>query len=504
MRVKNSINNIVISVISFVVTLILTFILRKIMVLNIGYEYIGLNVFLTSIIGFLSLGELGVSQAITYSLYKPLSEKNNLKIAQIIVLFKKVYYRIGTIIFGLSLLFMCVIKRFIEDTKITNIPIYFFIYVLMTISSYYLCYRDILINADQKGYLLKRINILFTILNKVLQILILVYTKSYFYWLLTCFLITIINYLYNNYYVKRLYKDIDLKKYNNHKIKELLSLNPGILKNAYATFVYKLSLFITYKTDDILITNLVGIAVLGKYSNYVLVISLVGNFIAGIFWSLNSIVGNYIVENSDDNSYKMWKNLNFISIYIATVIGFSIYINIKDFLILWIGKETILDNSILYILLINFYIRIIREPLELFKNGFGIFDGTKKIVVFEAFLNLIISYYLGKVYGILGIILGTLISYLLGCFWFIPYITFKKGFKKSQFHYYKVYLSDIFISIISIIISKFILNKLQINNFILSCMSSFLIINFIYLALNIKNNRVKFILNILIKQIKKK
>lgn len=487
MRLKNTIKNTINTAMSFCVNVILTFTLRKIMVENLGYNYIGLNTFLTSIIGFLALSELGIGQAITYSLYKPLSEKDDDKICEILNLFKKIYQIIGGGIFVLSIIIMFFIKEFIKDDTIKNTALYFFIYSLLTVSSYFLSYKEILINADQKGYKLIKINTIFNILNKVIQIFVLIYTKQYFYWLLTNCLIMICNYLYNNYFIKKEYKHIDFKKYNNYSLKKLFSLNPTIMKNSYTTFIYKISLFITYKTDDILITNLIGIVALGKYSNYVLVTSLVANFIAGIFWSLNSIIGNYVVEKSKEESFEIWEILSWISFYIATISSFSIFKNINDFLILWVGKETILNNFILYILIINFYIRIIREPLELFRNGFGIFDGTRKIIILEAVLNLIISFLLGYKLGILGIILGTLISYLLGCFWFVPYITFKNGFQKKQRYYYKSFFKDLTLSLGAMILSVVILNRIKTENFIYSCVLTFLIINFNFLLLNIKN-----------------
>lgn len=487
MRLKNTIKNTFNTIVSFSINVILTFTLRKVMVENLGYNYIGLNTFLTSIIGFLALSELGIGQAITYSLYKPLSEKNNDKICELLNLFKKIYQVIGGGIFFLSIIIMYFIKGLIKDDTIKNTALYFFIYSLLTVSSYFFSYKEILINADQKGYKLIKINTIFNILNKVIQILVLIYTKKYLYWLLASCFIMMCNYLYNSYFIEKEYKNINFKKYNNYSLKKLFSLNPVIIKNSYTTFIYKISLFITYKTDDILITKLIGIVALGKYSNYILVTSLVANFIAGIFWSLNSIIGNYVVEKSKEESFEIWEILSWISFYIATISSFSIFKNINAFLILWIGRETILNNLILYVLMINFYIRIIREPLELFRNGFGIFDGTRKIVVLEAVLNLIISLLLGYKFGILGIILGTLISYLFGCFWFVPYITFKNGFQKKQIYYYKSFFKDLAISLASIILSTLILNKIKINNFIYSCILTFIIINSTFLFLNIKN-----------------
>lgn len=494
MRTKNSLKNISYNIISFIFNIILVFILRKIMVLKLGYEYIGLNTFLVSLVGFLSLTELGVSQAVTYSLYKPLAEKNFDKISEIIVLYKKIYHIIGLVIVFISFIIAPFIKVFIKNNEIKNIFVYFLLYTFLTASSYLICYRDILINADQKGYLLIKRNTMFSFINKILQIFILYITASYLFWIIGMVIITLFNYLSNNQFIKRKYPAVEIEKYSKYNLDILLKNNKELLKNSYTTFIYKISLFITYKTDDVLITYLAGITLLGKYSNYILVTSLVANFVASTLWSLNSVIGNLIVESSKEKIYNMWKFMTWISFYMATILVFCITINIQNLIKIWIGESGVLSFSIIIILMINFYIRIIREPLELFRNGFGIFDGTKGIVILEAILNLIISYVLGIKYGIIGVILGTLFSYLICSFWFMPYITFKYGFKKNIVEYFLEILKNILSSFFSVSIGYFILKKISINNFYISCILSFLIINIIYLLLNIKNINLKMLL----------
>ena len=57
------------------VTSILGFISRTVFIYYLGKTYLGLSGLLTNIFGILSITELGIANAITFSLYKPLANK---------------------------------------------------------------------------------------------------------------------------------------------------------------------------------------------------------------------------------------------------------------------------------------------------------------------------------------------------------------------------------------------------------------------------------------------
>ena len=76
MRVKNSINNIAYNMIFYFINSLLSFVSRTALIHYIGGDFVGLSSVLTNILGYLNVVELGIGQAVTYSLYKPLKEKD--------------------------------------------------------------------------------------------------------------------------------------------------------------------------------------------------------------------------------------------------------------------------------------------------------------------------------------------------------------------------------------------------------------------------------------------
>ena len=83
-RTENATRNIIWGIIEKVMTLLLPFITRTVLIKMIGADYLGLNTLFTSILHVLSISELGIGTAIVFSMYKPISEKDNDKLCALI------------------------------------------------------------------------------------------------------------------------------------------------------------------------------------------------------------------------------------------------------------------------------------------------------------------------------------------------------------------------------------------------------------------------------------
>ena len=75
-RLTKSLRNFNVGMIFQVATLILNFITRTIFIHTLGVEYLGINGLFSNILTFLSLAELGIGNAIIYSMYKPLAKND--------------------------------------------------------------------------------------------------------------------------------------------------------------------------------------------------------------------------------------------------------------------------------------------------------------------------------------------------------------------------------------------------------------------------------------------
>ena len=72
MRTEKSIKNSVAAVIVNLSTMIIGFVAQAIFIRILGAEYLGLNGLFNNILSMLAIAELGIGNAIIFSLYKPL------------------------------------------------------------------------------------------------------------------------------------------------------------------------------------------------------------------------------------------------------------------------------------------------------------------------------------------------------------------------------------------------------------------------------------------------
>ena len=106
-RIKNGIRNIFAGFINKIVLIFLPFVTRTVIVYVLGSLF-------SSILMVLNLSELGIGSALVYSMYKPVAEKDMLKIKALLAVYKKIYAYIGVAILAIGLCFLPFIHTIIK------------------------------------------------------------------------------------------------------------------------------------------------------------------------------------------------------------------------------------------------------------------------------------------------------------------------------------------------------------------------------------------------------
>ena len=198
MRVKNSIKNIYISIFTQLVITLLGFISRRVFISSLGSEYLGVNGLLTNVLSMLSLVEGGIGTSIVYNLYKPLAENDKPRVIALIQLYKKTYAILAIIVFVLSMALYPFLGILVKQSDgISYLAIVYFLFVFKNIVSYLNAHKWSLINADQKGYVLARYNLLFNVITTIAKIVVLATTQNYVLYLVIEVLIFLVQNIWN-------------------------------------------------------------------------------------------------------------------------------------------------------------------------------------------------------------------------------------------------------------------------------------------------------------------
>ena len=336
MRIKNSMKNIYINILTQIVITLLGFFSRKVFLDSLGIEYLGINGLLTNILSMLGLVEGGIGASIVYNLYKPLANNDKPKIIALVQLYKKIYsiLAIGIFILGLSLYpFLGILMN--EGGNIPFISIIYIIFLIKNIISYLNAHKWSLINADQRGYILAKYNLLFNVITTISKVIILITTKNYILYLLIEAAIFIIQNIYNGKVVEKRYPYIKTKdKYIVEK-----EVKDNLIMNVKALFLHNIGGYCVFGTDNILISALINVKTVGLYSNYTMIISQVSSLLTPIINGIGASVGNLIATESKEKNYEIFKVANFISFWIYSFCSIALYNLINPFIIWFLEKD---------------------------------------------------------------------------------------------------------------------------------------------------------------------
>ncbi|MFI3227532.1 MAG: lipopolysaccharide biosynthesis protein [Clostridia bacterium] len=498
--------NIISSVSLNIFNLVISFVNRIIFLHILDVYYLGINSLFSNILGVLSLADLGLSTAMMYSLYKPIADDDTEKIKNLVWFFRKIYLAIAIVVFSLGVSVLPFLEYIINmDVYIPYIKVYYMISLLSVVVSYLFVYRSILISADQKQYVINKISFYFRIITFIVQLVILIIFKNYIYYLLAALILSVLNNFILNKKAIQIYPFLKEKA---NKISKDEKTN--IIINIKSLFIYRFCATLQNNTDNIFISIFVGTAVVGIYSNYLLVVTHITSIISLVFNQIKATMGNILAkdETGTMEKLKLFELFEFLNFWIIAFSAIAFFVLFQDFIFIVFGSDFLLDNKIVFIISALFYSRNIRQTIWVFRETTGLFSQTKYISLLTTIINMVLSVLFGRHIGLLGILLATIISVHLSSFWFEPLVLFHKYFKVSTKRYFVNYLKNIILLVIAGVITYYLANLFIGANiyttFAFKILICTLVPNILFLIFTFKTKEFNYFRNMLLKLVKSK
>lgn len=450
-RSEYSILNIMTGFGGFFLNTIVGYICRMVFVRYLSAAYLGVNGLFSNIISMLSLAELGIGGAIGFALYKPLARQDHEKVRALMRYFQKAYQGIALVVTVFGLLLMPLLPVIINNQPTINENIYviYLFFLFNTASSYLFSYRSTLLTASQRNYVVLGMNYLFTTLQSLIQIVVLVVTRNYILYLG----IQTVTVLLNNLLVSKIALKVFPYLSEKSSVKLPRAEKKELFVNVKALTVNQLSTLLVNNTDNIAMTYFDGLVSVGIVSNYTLLVNTLTTLTSQLFSGLTAGVGNLTAKESNLKKYSFFKTLNLANFWIFSWGAIGIAFVSNDLVQLCFGAEYVLDPGIAILLAVNFYILGMQSSIYTYKNAMGLFKYSQYVLIFTAALNLILDVLLGRLFGVAGIILATIAARLLTNTWYEPYVVFRFGFKKSALLYLRTYLMYLIVLAASAIFS---------------------------------------------------
>lgn len=505
MRTENTIKNAVIGTTMQVLSMFFSFVTRAVFARVLTVEYLGVESIFADIINMLSIAEMGFATAITYSLYKPIKDNDTSKINAIMKLYKKVYETIGLLIFIFGVIITPLIPFFINSVPSVEENIYFIflLFLLNSVISYFYSYKQTLIIANQQDYLVQLVSKLFTISSNIIQILALILFKNFvLYYIIKIITVFVIN-IYLSKKADYLFPYLDLKNADSLNDEELTTIK----KNIGAMFFHKIGYRIVFSTDNIFISMFSTVANAGRYSNYNLVTNSLALLLDMVLNASSASVGNLNLENDKEKSEQIFHHIFFLNFVLYSFSASILLIVLNDFIDLWLGTNYQLSQLSLYLIILNFVVHGMRRTVIIFRDSWGLFYHDRFKPILEIIANIVLQLFLGSLWGLNGILLGTSLSIIVSSFWIEPLVLYRYGFQMSVKRFFSVYLKYFLKMLIFLSVATYALHFVPVNDvidFSLKIVLSIIVTLILMLLLLFKEKSFKYYQNLAKNLIKSK
>lgn len=424
MRTKKSFINTVVAILSQIIIIGLGFLSRRVLIYSVGVQYLGINGLMTNILTLFSLAESGVGLAIGYALYKPLAEDDKETIKSLMH-FYKIVYRVlagGTAIIGVA--FFPFLHFFLKGNTAPDVNIIYFLFLFSSVSSYLWSYKITLNTADQNKYVSTIADTVTQIAVLIIKVLVLYYTQNYVLFLSIDIGTTLAKNIILSHYVNRKYPY--LKEKNVNKIES--SIKNKLTSNIKSLFLTKIGYIISESSDNLVISSIINITTVGLYSNYTILVTSVRGFVNLFTSSITASVGNLIATEDKTYVYEVYKRIDFINYILYLFTSVCLFCLMEPFVKIWLGSEYILPKEILVLAVLLYYLKGINSSIDTSKNAAGLFRADRYITIIESIINIALSIILAKIYGLSGVLFGTVFSYITCSCWVRALYVFRDVF----------------------------------------------------------------------------
>ncbi|WP_195281112.1 lipopolysaccharide biosynthesis protein [Parabacteroides johnsonii] len=463
-RTSNTVKNIGINFSLYFLTYIAVFVSRTYFVKLLGNEYLSLNGLFTNLITIVSFSELGLGSATIYCLYKPIAENDYCKINSYLKYFHKLYKLVIIASIVIAIFLIPAIPYIIDiDSLIipyTKIVLFYCLFVVNTILTYFFVESKLFLIADQKNYIVNIIQQAIHIAQLGLQIIYLVLSKDFVGFLIIQILATFSTNILIHIYVKSRYKEVfqaNISMIENNERMQVTS-------NIRSIFFYKIGAVLLNGTNNIIISSFVKTLLVGVCSNYLLIINAINSVLMQCFNGIGASIGNHIVLANKENQESVFRQLNMLCVIAFSFSSICLYVLINPLIKIWLGDEYLLDQKTTVTLILVFFVTGVNQIPSLYRTSIGLFKKARFYPLIAAITHIFVSIILAKNVGLWGVFLATILVRLLFFTCVDSTLVYKYGFTKSPLQYFMRYLGDIMCLLLGCIVTKYVCSFVEINS----------------------------------------
>ncbi|WP_018659153.1 lipopolysaccharide biosynthesis protein [Allofustis seminis] len=433
-RTKNTIRNSLWGIIYRIVTLIGPFVIKTIIIRELGIQYNGLNGLFTSILTVLNLTNLGFSSSLVYMMYQAVADNDSQALSAMLNYFKKVHRTVGFIILtmGVALIpFLNVLVKGDVPSDL-NLQLLFFIFLMEVVFDYILfSYNTALFTAHQRDDVILKIQTVRYIIQYTLQAAVLAIFKDYYIYAILLPIMVAVNSVGYLIESKKMYPHITCEGDLTAEQKET------VYQKVATLFGHNVGNTFLVSVDSIIISSYLGLITVSIYSNYNYILVAVNGLIQVFTGGSLSAIGNKLITDSKEDNYHFFLLMNYVWMGLVGVSAAFMLSLYQPFIYAWAGPEYILNDFIVYFVVLYFYSWMFRIMMMTYRNAGGLWniDWLKPYV--GMIINLVGSIWMVKTtQSIIGVLVPTIFVFFFVYFPWEAAVVIKNEFDESLRHFF--------------------------------------------------------------------
>lgn len=398
-----------------VISVICGFILPRLILESFGSDVNGLVNSITQFLGVITLLDLGVGAVVESALYKPLAENDTDTISKIYVSANKFFRRLAEILLVYVVLLMIFYPMLVNKS-------FGHMYTALLIASicissfaqyYFGIVNSLLLNADQRGYIQYTAQIITLILNTIACYVVIKLGASIQIVKLTTSLIFLLRPFFLVLYVKK-----------NYAINRKITYTEEPIKQKWNGMAQHFAAYVLSGTDNIVLTLFSSLANVSIYSVYYLAIAGVRSALLSMTNGFQSLIGEMLAKKE---AAKLNNFFGYVEWFLHT--GTTLVFGCTG--VLLVNFVSVYTNGIhdadyiqpLFAVLITIANagHCLRLPYNILILAAGHYKQTQSNYIVAMILNIVISIATVKIWGLVGVSIGTLVSMAYQTVWMARY-----------------------------------------------------------------------------------
>lgn len=414
---KKTYLNIFCSTMAQLVTIISGLIVPRLLLGTFGSEANGLVSSLTQFLNYISLVEGGLGSVVLAALYSPLAKKDDEKLNRVLKsanrFFKQIAYIFVAYVVVLGIVYPFIVKSNFSRLYIASLTV--ILAIGLFIQYFFSVTYKLLLQADQHMYVVQLLQIVTSLINLLLVMVLLHFFPYLHVVKLGSALIFVIQPIFYSSYVKRRYhldKNVEPDK--------------AALAQRWDCFGQNFAFFIHNNTDTVVLSIFTNLKIVSVYSVHFLVVSHLKSFFQSFSHAFAPMIGKAIAKKDFEKANSTLDTYEFLVSNVATIIfGCCIYL-LPSFVVLYthgITDANYYQPLFSTIIILAEFVYCIRTPYNDVIYSAGKFKETAKSAYIEAAINIILSVAFVIKFGLVGIAVGTLVGMSYRMLYFVWYIS---------------------------------------------------------------------------------